>query len=245
MGFFDGLKDFVAPALSFFGGERKNDAQIQVAREQMDFQREMSNTAYRRAMEDMKAAGLNPILAGKLGGASTPGGAMPQLHDSITTAVNTGLQAAKTESDIAIQDAQIEKIEEEVNNLEVSRKLTEEQTRQVSIVINEIEERIKKIASETKGIDLKNAQTQIVTKFFKENNPAAIAKEMGVSSDILKTVVADYYGMSPDQIGDAALGSLPFVGKFLKGKKPGKKPTSFNRRSRRNTQRNRRNRYAN
>ena len=54
---------------------------------QMAFQERMSNTAYQRAMADMKAAGLNPILAGKLGGASTPGGAMAKTPD-INTAKN-------------------------------------------------------------------------------------------------------------------------------------------------------------
>lgn len=39
-----------------------------------NWQEHMSSTAYQRAVEDMKKAGLNPILAFANGGASTPGG---------------------------------------------------------------------------------------------------------------------------------------------------------------------------
>lgn len=51
--------------------ERYNSEEAQKNR---DFQQMMSSTAYQRAMQDMKAAGLNPILAYQQGGAGTPGG---------------------------------------------------------------------------------------------------------------------------------------------------------------------------
>lgn len=51
-----------------------NSANQAIAQKQMDFQREMSNTAWQRGVADMSKAGINPILAATAGAASTPSG---------------------------------------------------------------------------------------------------------------------------------------------------------------------------
>lgn len=47
----------------------------QQAKINRDWQERMSNTAHRREVNDLIAAGLNPVLSANLGGASTPSGA--------------------------------------------------------------------------------------------------------------------------------------------------------------------------
>jgi hypothetical protein len=109
---------WVQSGLSYLGSRSSAKQSQESAREQMEFQRQMSNTAYRRAVRDMKAAGLNPMLAAKIGGASTPSGAMAQIPD-YGQAIQRGASAAQSA-------ATIDKIDQEVKNLgldEVAKRL--------------------------------------------------------------------------------------------------------------------------
>ena len=79
--------------LGMFGASKQNKAARQAAQAQMEFQERMSSTAYQRAMADMKKAGLNPMLAYKMGGASSPAGAMPNIQNELAP-LQTGVSNA-------------------------------------------------------------------------------------------------------------------------------------------------------
>lgn len=202
------LGSIISTVGSLIGGERRNDAQSAAANLQMDFQREMSNTAWQRAVKDMRAAGINPILAYQQGGASTPGGAMPNLYDTVTPAIQTGLQAYTSASQVDKQTAEIDRISQEIENMKAGEKLTKEQTKQVAQLIAKLEEETQKVVAEknlTRSKDyaqqLDNIRNSIATKFFQDNPHELIMREIGIGDSALKTILRGF-GFVTDSLPD-------------------------------------------
>lgn len=178
MGIFDGL---IGSVVSGIGGLVQNQSNADQAQENRDFQEQMSNTAYQRGMADMKAAGLNPILAYQRGPASSPTGATAvatnvgeAMVNGYNNSARTAADNSKTETetskiggiDTQLAQQNLENAKSTQDQIRANTALALSQTTKADSEAKYIDASVPKVTAESQGLQSTNTAKAVDAKYY-------------------------------------------------------------------------------
>lgn len=170
-----GALPIIGPALDAWSQHSANQTNKRLAQRQMEFQERMSSTEMQRRVEDLKAAGLNPMLAIQQGGASAPQGARaevePVTRGSAATALAVRLQnmqLANIEADTAIKEetAQGIRLDNMLKSVDTSAQSLDARQRRIHFESVRVEKEVEQIISNFQMTDAQRKQLQDIGRYL-------------------------------------------------------------------------------
>jgi len=190
---------------------KANRATKKLAREQMRFQKIMSNTAHQREVEDLEAAGLNPILSATGGsGATTPGGASATMENTAKDLGRKSKEITEAMQQIKQSKAHVRNTDEDtVKKGKEGDRLDKEINEVLPAQINAINAQAAQANSAQAGMDINNRINSHKANLYDG------AAQAGFNPYLVEQLTKGLAGM----VGFGAIGKL-----LSPGKKPGKVP---------------------
>lgn len=142
----------------------------------------MAGSAYQRQVKDLEAAGLNPMLAYRSGGAATPpastpsgssasAAASPRMESPSMGAVTTALSAARTSAEVNL-------VKEQANKVKAETRVAESQALVNEVVARRGETEIVHNTSSARNLDARTADAQWVLRHVRPEERDKLISEI-------------------------------------------------------------------